>query len=60
MSINSGARGWLNILLFAVDGVFVNILNGYMALFLLLLDTSRIDVAGGGIPIPRLDIIIDK
>ena len=60
MSINSGARSWLNIWLFNLDGVFVNVLDGYMEPRFLTLTKSHIGPGGGVSPTVRLSIIIDK
>ena len=60
MSMNSGAGAWLAIWLFAVDGVFVNVVDGYMALSFLTLDMLCIIIVGGGIPRLRLSIIANE
>ena len=48
--MNSGAGAWLAIWLFAVDGVFVNVVDDYMALSFLTLDMLCIIIVGGGNP----------
>ena len=60
MSINSGAGGWINIWLFSVDVMLVNILDGYMEPIILTLTKSPIGSGGGRSPRLRLSITIDK
>ena len=60
MSINPSAGGWLTIWLLNVDGVLVNVLDGYMALCFLPLAMSQIGAGGGVNTRQRPDIIVDK
>ena len=60
ISINSDAGGWLTIWLFTVEGVFVNVLGGYIAPSFLTLAMSRIRAGEGVIPRLSIAIIVDK